>query len=94
MIQESRDFRFQLLKEIGVVRLQAVYLAHPIACLACVDDDRQILIVGTQYELGEEGYLVTVLAFGFHLVGECGAEVLQPLAVLTAVEQHLVHHDE
>ena len=28
----------------------------------------------------------THLAFGFHLVGKCGAEVLQPLAVLPAVE--------
>ena len=74
--------------------MQAVYLAYPIACLARVDDDRQILVVGTQHELGEEGYLVMVFAFGFHLVGECGAEVLQPLAVFPAVEQHLVHHDE
>lgn len=61
MIQESRDFRFQLLQEIGIVRLQVVYLSHPITCLASVNDDRQILVVGTQHELGEEGYLVTVL---------------------------------
>lgn len=94
MIQESRDFRFQLLQKIGIVRLQAVYLAYPITCFARIDDDRQILVVGTQHELGEKGYLVTVFALGFHLIGECGAEVLQPLAVLPAVEQYLVHHDK
>jgi len=38
-----------------------------------------------------KNYLVTVFAFGFHLVGKCGAQVLQPFAVLTAVEQYLVH---
>ncbi len=53
-----------------------------------------MFVVGAQHELGEEAYLVTVFAFGFHLVGKRGAQVLQPLAVLTAVEQHLVHHDE
>ena len=74
--------------------MQAVYLAHPITCFARIDDDRQIFVVGTQHEFGEKGYLVTVFAFGFHFIGECGAEVLQPLAVFPAVQQHLVHHNE
>ena len=52
-----------------------------------------MLVVGAQHELGEEAYLVTVFAFRLHLVGKRGAEVLQPFAVLTAVEQHLVHQD-
>ena len=59
-----------------------------------INDDRQILVVGTQYELGKESYLVAVFAFGFHLVEECGAQVLQPLAVLPAAQKHLVHHDK
>ena len=53
-----------------------------------------MLVVGTQHELGEETYLVTVFAFRLHLVGKRGAEVLQPFAVFSAVEQHLVHHDK
>ena len=54
----------------------------------------QMLVVGTQHEFGEERNLITVFAFGFHLIGKCGAEVLQPLAILPAVEQHLIHHDK
>ena len=53
-----------------------------------------MLVVGAKHELGEEADLVTVLAFRLLLVGKRGAKVLQTLAVLTAVEQHLVHHDE
>ena len=53
-----------------------------------------MLVVGAKHELGEEAYLVTVFAFRLHLVGKRGTEVLQPFAVLTAVEQYLVHHDE
>lgn len=53
-----------------------------------------MLVVGTQHEFGEERNLITVFAFGFHLIGKCGAEVLQPLAILPAVEQHLIHHDK
>ena len=94
MMEKSGYLCFQLLQEIGIIGLQAVYLPHPIACFPCVDDDRQILVVGTQHELCEESYLVTVFAFGFHLVGESGAQVLQPLAVLPAVEQHLIHKDK
>ena len=52
-----------------------------------------MLVIGTKYELGEEAYLVTVFAFGFHLVGKRGAEIFQPLAVLPTVKQYLVHHD-
>ena len=78
------DLRFQLLQEVGIIQLQAVYLAYPIACFTHINDDRQILVVGTQHEFGEERNLVTVFAFGFHLVGECGAQILQPLAVLPA----------
>ena len=76
MMKKGRYLRFQLLQEVGIIGLQAVYPAHPIACFPCVDDDRQILVVGTQHEFGEERDLVSILAFGFHLVGECGAEVL------------------
>ncbi len=94
MIEESWYFRFQLLQEAGIVRLQTVYLAHPIACFPCVYDDGQILVIGTQHELGEEADFVTVFSFGFHLVGKCGAEVLQPFAVLPAAQQHFVHHDK
>ena len=94
MIEESWYFRFQFLQEAGIIGLQAVYLAHPIACFPCIYDDRQILVIGTQHELGEKADFVTVFAFGFHLVGKCGAEVLQPLAVLPAAQQHLVHHDK
>ena len=86
--------RFQLLQEVGIIGLQAVYLAHPIACFPCVYDYGQMLVVGAQHEFGEERNLVTVFAFGFHLIGKCGAEVLQPLAILPAVEQHLIHHDK
>ena len=53
-----------------------------------------MLVVGAKHELCEEAYLVTVFPFRLHLVGKSGAEVLQPLAVLTAVEQYLVHHDK
>ena len=53
-----------------------------------------MLVVGAKHELGKEAYLVTVLTFRLHFVGKSGAEVLQPFAVLAAVEQHLVHHDE
>ena len=68
-MEKGGYLRFQLLQEIGIIRLQAVYLMHPIACFPSIYDDGQILVVGTQHELGEEGYLVTVLAFGFHFVG-------------------------
>ena len=93
-MEKSRCLRFQFPQEVGIVRLQTVYLTHLIACFPCVYDDGQIFVVGTQYELGKERYLVTVFAFGFHLVGERGAEVLQPFTVLPTVEQHLVHHDK
>ena len=73
MVKKCRYLRFQLLQEVGIIRLQAVYPAYPIACFPHINDDRQILVVGTQHKLGEEGYLVTVFAFGFHLIGECGA---------------------
>ncbi len=94
MVEKGGYLRFQLLQEVGIIRLQAVYLAYPIACFPCIYNYGQILVVGTQHELGEECYLVTVFAFGFHLVGECGAEVFQSLAVLPAAQQHLVHHDK
>ena len=93
-MEKGGYLRFQLLQEVGVIGLQAVYLAHPIACFPCVYDYGQMLVVGTQHEFGEERNLVTVFAFGFHLIGKCGAEVLQPLAILPAVEQHLIHHDK
>ena len=93
-MEKGGYLRFQLLQEVCVIGLQTVYLAHPIACFTCINDNGQILVVGAQHEFGEECNLVTVFAFGFHLVGKCGAEVLQPLAVLPAVEQYLVHHDE
>ena len=76
IVEESRYLRFQLLQEVGIVRLQAVYLPHPIASFPCVYDDGQILVVGTQHELGKERNLITVFAFGFHLVGQRGTEVL------------------
>lgn len=38
--------RFQALQEIGIIGLQAVYLAYPIACFSCIDDYWQILVVG------------------------------------------------
>ena len=93
-VQESGDFILQLLQEIGVITLQPSYLAYPIACLACIYDNGQMLVVGTQHELGEETYFVTVFAFGFHLIGQCSTEVLQPFTVLPAVEQYFIHHDE
>lgn len=68
-MEKSWYLRFQLLQEIGIIGLQAVYLAYPIACFPSIYDDGQVLVVGTQHELGEEGYLVTVFTFGFHLVG-------------------------
>ena len=86
MVEESRYLRFQLLQEVGIIGLQAVYLPHPIASFPCVYDDGQILVVGTQHELGKERYLITVFAFGFHLIGQRGTEVLQPFAVLPAAK--------
>ncbi len=80
-MQESGDFGFQLLQEVGVVAVQRHNLPHPIACLPCVNDDGQVLVVGAKHELGEEAYLVTVFPFRLHLVGKRGAEVLQPFAV-------------
>ena len=62
-VQESGDFILQLLQEIGVITLQSSYLAYPIACLACIYDDGQMLVVGTQHKLGEETDFVTVFAF-------------------------------
>ena len=93
-MEKGGYLRFQLLQEVGIIGLQAVYLAYPIACFPCVYDYGQMLVVGAQHEFGEERNLVTVFAFGFHLIGKCGAEVLQPLAILPAVEQHLIHHDK
>ena len=93
-MEKGGYLRFQLLQEVGIIGQQAVYLAYPIACFPCVYDYGQMLVVGAQHEFGEERNLVTVFAFGFHLIGKCGAEVLQPLAILPAVEQHLIHHDK
>ena len=93
-MEKGGYLRFQFLQEVGIIGLQAVYLAHPIACFPCVYDYGQMLVVGAQHEFGEERNLVTVFAFGFHLIGKCGAEVLQPFAILPAVEQHLIHHDK
>ena len=67
--------------ELGMDYLQLLYL-QPIQKLP-------ILLL-----VSEERNLITVFAFGFHLIGKCGAEVLQPLAILPAVEQHLIHHDK
>ena len=93
-MEKSWDFRFQLLQEVCIVILERHNFPHPIACLANVNDDGQMLVVGTQHELCEEAYLVTVFSFRLYLVGKRGTEILQTLAVLTAVEQYLVHHDE
>ena len=72
MLQEMEKggyLRFQLLQKVGVIGLQAVYFAHPIACLPCIYDYRQILVIGAKHELGKERNLVTVFAFGFHFIG-------------------------
>ena len=53
--QEGGDFLFQLLQEIRVIVLQRIYLPYPVSCFPCVYDYRQVFVVGTQYELGEEG---------------------------------------
>ena len=55
-MQESGDFGFQLLQEVGVVAVQRHNLPHPIACLPCVNDDGQVLVVGAKHELGEERF--------------------------------------
>ena len=93
-MEKGGSLRFQFLPEDGINGLQAVSLALPLACFPCLYVYGQMLVVGTQHEFGEERNLVTVFAFGFHLIGKCGAEVLQPLAILPAVEQHLIHHDK
>ena len=46
VIQKGRYLSFQLLQEVCVIGLQTVYLAHPIACFTCINDYRQILVVG------------------------------------------------
>lgn len=46
VIQKGRYLSFQLLQEVCVIGLQTVYLAHPIACFTCINDNRQILVVG------------------------------------------------
>ena len=69
MVEKSRYLRFQFLQEVGIIGLQAVYLAYPIACFSCIYDYGQILVVGAQHKLGKERYLVTVFAFGFHFIG-------------------------
>ena len=50
VVKEGWYLRFQLLQKVGIIGLQAVYLAHPITCFPCVYDDGQILVVGTQHE--------------------------------------------
>ena len=35
MVEKSRYLRFQFLQEVGIIRLQAVYLAHPITGFTC-----------------------------------------------------------
>ena len=45
-MEKGGYLRFQLLQEVGIIRLQAVYLAYPIACFPCINDYRQVLVVG------------------------------------------------
>ena len=88
-----RVFPLLAFAEVGIITLQRHYLPHPVACFSCVYEYGQIFVVGTQHELGEESNLRSVFAFGFHLVGESGAQVFQPFAVFPAVEQNFVHDD-
>ena len=71
-IEESRYFRCQFLQKVCIVTFKAMNFPYPVTCLARVNDDGQAFVIGTKHELGEESNLVTVLAFGFHLVGKCG----------------------
>ena len=41
-----------------------------------------MLVVGPQHEFGEERNLITVFAFGFHLIGKCGATIYDVLIAL------------
>ena len=53
-----------------------------------------MLVVGTEDELAEKGNLVSVLAFGLHLVGCCRTEVFQSLGILSPRKQDFINHDK
>ena len=92
-MEKCRYLIADFLQKRGVVGDELRNLPYPVACLAGVDDYGEILVVGTQHELGEETHLLAVASFGFHLVVACGAEILQTLGILALIEQHLVNHD-
>ena len=48
------------------------------------------LLLDIMSNMNVESNLRSVFAFGFHLVGESGAQVFQPFAVFPAVEQNFV----
>ena len=59
--QEHLFYLFLVILIVDVYKRQA--------CFSCIYDYGQILVVGAQHKLGKERYLVTVFAFGFHLIG-------------------------
>ena len=93
-MEKCRYLVADFLQKRGIVRGKPRNLPHPVAGLAGVDDHGEILVVGAQYELGEEAHLLAVAPFCLHLVVVGGAEILQTLGVLALVEQHLVDHDD
>ena len=41
----------------------------------CIYDNRQMFVVGAEYEFGKERYLITDFSFGFHLIRQSGTEI-------------------
>ena len=68
MVQKCRYLILQFLKKRGVVFSQPTNLSYPIACLLWLNVNREILIVGTQYEFGKELHFIAVFALCLHLV--------------------------
>ena len=67
-------------------------LPRPETGLLAVNDDGERLVVGTEYEFGEEFDLLSIFSLCFHLVAQCRAEVLQAFGILPAIQKHLVNH--
>jgi hypothetical protein len=74
-VEKCRYFVSDFLQKGGIVGGELRNLPHPVASFAGVDDYGEILVVGTQHELGEEAHLLPVASLGLHLVVAGGAEI-------------------
>ena len=85
-MEKSRNLPFHFVEQPRIVLINGPHFTHPIAGFPLVDDNGIVLVVGTQYELGEKLDLQPIFAFGFQFERPGRTECLEPFGILPAVQ--------